>query len=124
MLKDSLFKILVSGHTENNITATLEIHKNNKIFSGHFPGQPVLPGACMLQIIKEVAENTLDKSLRLKKADSIKFLAVIDPGINNILQLTLSYRLTDHQTIYITAGLSIGTGSVICLKFKGSFIAS
>jgi 3-hydroxyacyl-[acyl-carrier-protein] dehydratase len=121
MLKDTLFKILVSGHTENSITATLEIYKNSKIFSGHFPGQPVLPGACMLQIIKEVAENTLDKSLRLKRADSIKFLAVIDPGINNILQLTLSYRLTDHQTIHITAGLA--TGTVTCFKFKGSFIA-
>lgn len=121
MLKNSLYKIILLDRQENIIKATLEINKDNEIFIGHFPGQPVLPGACMLQIVKEVLENTLNISFRLKKADYIKFLTLIDPGSNNILQLTLSYRSADNKNVYVTANLIAQKG--ICFKFRGSFIA-
>jgi 3-hydroxyacyl-[acyl-carrier-protein] dehydratase len=121
LLKDALYKIISLAHQENAIEATLEINKNNEIFIGHFPGQPVLPGACMLQIVKEVLESTLNTTFRLKKADHIKFLTLIDPGSNNILQLTLSYRLADNNNIYVTADLIASKD--ICFKFRGSFIA-
>jgi 3-hydroxyacyl-[acyl-carrier-protein] dehydratase len=121
MLKDSLYRIISLAHQENTIEATLEINKNNVIFEGHFPGQPVLPGACMLQIVKEVLGSTINTTIRLKKADQIKFLVLIDPGSNNILQLKLSYRLEDNNNISVTANLR--AQKEICFKFRGSFIA-
>ena len=121
MLKDTLFKVTSLDHQKNVITATLEIDKNNEVFAGHFPGQPVLPGACMLQIIKEVFESTLTISVRIKKADYIKFPALIDPRNNNILQLTLSYKSDDTINFYVTADLTAQQKS--CFKFKGSFVS-
>lgn len=121
MLKDALYKITSLDHQDNTIKATLEINSDNEIFIGHFPSQPVLPGACMLQIVKEVLESTLNKSFRLKKADHIKFLKLIDPGVNNILQLTLSYRSVDNNNLDVTANLIAEND--ICFKFRGAFIA-
>ena len=121
MLKDALFKITLSDHQECIIKATLELNKNNEIFIGHFPGQPIFPGACMLQIVKEVLESTFNIPFRLKKADHIKFLTLIDPGIHNILQLTLSYSSTDNNNVYVIANLIAQKD--ICFKFRGSFIA-
>jgi len=121
MLKDALFKIILLDRQDNIIKATLEINKDNEIFIGHFPGQPVLPGACMLQIVKEVLESTLNIPFRLKKADHIKFLILIDPRSNNILQLTLSYSSTDNNNVYVIANLIAQKD--ICFKFRGSFIA-
>ncbi|HEY8687714.1 MAG TPA: 3-hydroxyacyl-ACP dehydratase [Chitinophagaceae bacterium] len=121
MLKDTFYKIILFEHQENIINANLEINKDSEIFKGHFPGQPVLPGACMLQIVKEVLESTLNIPFRLKKANHIKFLRIIDPGSNNILQLMLSYKSTDNNNIDVTANLIAQKD--ICFKFRGSFIA-
>ncbi|HYM93874.1 MAG TPA: 3-hydroxyacyl-ACP dehydratase [Chitinophagaceae bacterium] len=121
MLKDTLFNIILSDHQEGIINATLELNKRNKIFKGHFPGEPVLPGACMLQMVKEVLETTLNIPLRLKKADQIKFLGLIDPGINNILKLDITYRSADDNNVSVTA--SFTAQKEICFKFRGTFIA-
>ncbi|HEY8657564.1 MAG TPA: 3-hydroxyacyl-ACP dehydratase [Hanamia sp.] len=121
MLKDKLYKITLSDHQEFTIHATLELDKNDEIFIGHFPGQPVLPGACMLQMVKEVLENTLTKSLMLTKANQIKFLRLIDPGIDNILQLTITYKPGDNNHINVTATITVLKD--ICFKFKGIFSA-
>ena len=117
MLKDALFKIIQSDHQKGIITATLEIDKNNEIFAGHFPGQPVLPGACMLQMVKEVLESTLNITIRLKKAEQIRFPALINPGIDNILQLTIRY--TAEEEIRATGSLT--ALHEICFKFKATF---
>jgi 3-hydroxyacyl-[acyl-carrier-protein] dehydratase len=118
MLKYSLYKILSKEQQEKNIHATLEINKNDAIFEGHFPGQPVLPGACMLQILKEVLESSLSVSLRMKKADQIKFPSPVDPSRNNILKLSLSYKENDDS---MDVNASFTCGENTCLKFKGSF---
>ncbi len=120
MLKDALFKITLSDHLEGVINATLELNKKNEIFTGHFPGEPVLPGACMLQMVKEVLENTLNTPLRLKKADQIKFLGIIDPGVNNILQLAITYRSSDNNNVSVTASLTAQKETYF--KFSGTFI--
>ncbi|MDB5007593.1 MAG: FabA-like domain protein [Mucilaginibacter sp.] len=119
MLKDSLYKITSQNHHDGVIDAVLEINKEDKIFTGHFPGHPVLPGACMLQIIKEVLEDTLKASFRLKKANQIKFLAISDPSVNNLLKLKLAYSITDDINLDVIANFS---QSDICCKFKGSFV--
>jgi len=120
MLKDTLYKILLSDHGDGIITATLELDIDNVIFAGHFPAQPVLPGACMLQMVKDVLESTLDKSLMLKQARQIKFLELIDPRINSILELTINYMNADDNTINVSATLNAKTA--ICFKFTGNFI--
>lgn len=121
MLKDTLFKIILSDHQEGIINATLGLNKNNEIFIGHFPSEPLLPGACMLQMVKEVLETTLNMLLRLKKADQIKFLGLIDPRISNILQVTITYRSADDNNVSVTA--SFTAQKEICFKFRGTFVA-
>ena len=79
MLKDTLYKIKTITHNDGIIEATMQINEYHEILKGHFPGQPVLPGACMLQMVKDVLENTLVKRVQLQKATNIKFLQLIDP---------------------------------------------
>jgi 3-hydroxyacyl-[acyl-carrier-protein] dehydratase len=118
MLRDSLYKIISSDHRLNEINAVLEFNAADEIFNGHFPDHPVLPGACMLQIIKEVLEETLHISVRLKKADNVKFLTLIDPQINNWLQLEINYTLEEFG-YRVTAALA--TDEVVCFKLQGLF---
>jgi 3-hydroxyacyl-[acyl-carrier-protein] dehydratase len=120
MLIGNLYKIISKNEKKGAIDVILEIDKHHSIFEGHFPGQPVLPGAVMLQMIKEVLQNSLNCAMCLKKADQIKFLGLIDPQINNVLKLSLSYNQDDNDLLMVKANIVFKNN--ISLKFKGTFI--
>lgn len=50
------------------------------IYKAHFPGMPVTPGVCMVQIAGELLEELLGKKLSLKRVVNAKFLNVVDPS--------------------------------------------
>lgn len=54
-------------------------HAEDQIFKAHFPNQPIVPGACLVQISKEMIENILKKSIRILKFNQLKFLNTINP---------------------------------------------
>jgi len=118
---DALFKICKLEHGDDAISAMLDINKDCEIFKGHFPGHPVVPGACMLQIVKEVLEESLEVSLRLKKADHLKFISMIDPGNTLTVLLDITYKIAEEGDISVIAKLM--SIEVVCFKFQGSFIA-
>lgn len=64
---------------DGKFTAHIHLNKEHDIFKGHFPGNPVTPGVCMMQIIKELAEEFTGSKLFLKTASNVKFMAIINP---------------------------------------------
>ena len=116
---ENLFIINALNRREGSVTALISINKQSHIFKGHFRGQPVVPGACMLQLIRDVLEKALEKPLQLKRAASIKFLSMIDPYVTNEVQLDILYKVGDDSSLAVAAKLA--AGDVICLKFQGCF---
>ncbi len=117
MMVDPVFKILSARHSENTIVTLLEVDGGSDIFNGHFPDQPVVPGACMLQTVKEVLADTLKIPVRLIKADNIKFLGLVQPGVDGLI-LEIAYQHTD-DIIKVNANLSVG--EQVFMKMQGSF---
>ena len=115
-----LFSIKEITHEDGVIKATLRINPDSEILTGHFPGHPVVPGASMLQIIKEILEYILKSPLRLKKADQLKFMTMIDPGVTSSVELDITYKQTEGNSIVTTAKLS--NADTVYFKFQGSFI--
>lgn len=89
MLIEGLYKIISTENAENGISAMIHLNKDHAIFRGHFPGNPVMPGVCMIQIIKELTEQTTGKNLFLSVSSNIKFMAIINPEVNPDLKLVL-----------------------------------
>ena len=104
-VNNELFKVDKLEHTDNIIKADVSINQNCSIFKGHFPGQPVVPGACMLQLVKEVLEDALGQSLQIQKAGNLKFIAMVDPVKTVSVQLEISYKFI-NGTVSITGKLS------------------
>jgi 3-hydroxyacyl-[acyl-carrier-protein] dehydratase len=116
---NDLFSIKKIAHEDGVIIAQLGINKNSDILKGHFPGHPVVPGACMLQIVKDVLEDALEFPIRLKKADHLKFMTMIDPAGTNQVQLDITYKYAESD-IHVTAKLS--NDDVVYFKLQGSFV--
>lgn len=115
---NDLFSIKSIAHEDGIILAVLRVNPKSGILKGHFPGHPVIPGACMLQMLKEVLESALKTPIILKKADSLKFMRIIDPENTETVLLDIIYK-SDNDAINVTAKLS--TDEIICFKFQGTF---
>ena len=117
------FYTIVSSFIEaDKIQAILKINPEHEIFRGHFPGQPVVPGVCMMQIVKELLETVTGKSLRLHTGLDIKFLSVIDPGKNNTIHTETNYSVLASGDVNVTAHLFYN--EITFFKFKGVFTES
>tara|TARA_R110002072_G_scaffold142804_3_gene288338 strand:+ start:46657 stop:47025 length:369 start_codon:yes stop_codon:yes gene_type:complete len=90
MLIEGLYTIVEFHYDEQKVNATIQLNKDHDIFKGHFPGNPVMPGVCMIQIIKELTEKATAKKLFLSVSSNIKFMALINPEVNAILKLSIS----------------------------------
>lgn len=105
ILLNDFFRISNTESSATEIWAELFINADHKIFEGHFPNQPVVPGVCMMQMIKEIVENVLSKQTNLAQAADMKFLAVIDPIQNNLVQATIKYTADESGVINIAASI-------------------
>lgn len=119
ILQEDFFTIsnlIISGF---DIKSELVINAEHRIFEGHFPGQPVVPGVCMMQMVKEIIEHVTNKRTVLEKAHEMKFLAIIDPRQNNIIGAKLKYTPEENGTVVVTA--TFFKDELIHFKFKGQF---
>ena len=95
MLLKDFYKINEFETADATTSVVITVNKNHKIFKGHFPNNPVMPGVCMLQIIKEITEEVTKATLFMEKCSNVKFMALINPDKNNVLKLVLDISETD-----------------------------
>lgn len=81
--------------------AFIHLNKDHDIFKGHFPGNPVTPGVCMVQILKEITSQIVDKKLVMKSSSNIKFMALINPEKTPDLKLSISIKTDVENEIQI-----------------------
>lgn len=89
LLKDFYTVEKLENVSEGKYTAVITLNNQHDIFKGHFPGNPVTPGVCMMQIIKELSQEILGSNLFMTSSSNVKFMALINPEINPKLKLEL-----------------------------------
>jgi len=119
MLQEDFFTIRSIQKDEASAKVLLELNVSHPIFAGHFPGQPVVPGACLLQMVKEIMQVILDNKLQLIKAHQLKFLSPIDPNKSTDLQAEFIHSISENQEISVSA--TFLCGGIACFKFSGYF---
>jgi 3-hydroxyacyl-[acyl-carrier-protein] dehydratase len=96
LLLNDLYMIQSMAETVDQILVDIKLREDHAIFKGHFPGQPVLPGVCMMEMITEITGEYLKKSFRISAGPMIKFLRMIDPKKNPLISLEIKYQ-SDHE---------------------------
>ncbi|WBV59028.1 3-hydroxyacyl-ACP dehydratase [Chryseobacterium camelliae] len=101
-----------------NYVAYIHLNKDHDIFKGHFPGNPVTPGVCMMQIIKELTEEFTGKKLFLKSASNVKFMAIINPFETPELTLQMDISENDEE---VKVKNTTSFGETIALKMSVNY---
>ena len=74
-LLNDMFTVTGGGHDK----IELRLNAGHPIYKAHFPGNPITPGVCIVQLIGELASERVGRSLRLGKIVNLKFVAPISP---------------------------------------------
>ncbi|MDR2145475.1 MAG: hypothetical protein LBE91_03320 [Tannerella sp.] len=105
MLKDTLFTIQQKEETGDSCIYHLSLNALHPIYAAHFPGNPVTPGACIVQIIKELTEDIYQKPLSVHTVKNTKFLNVINPLKNREITIHLSYKNSDDKSVSVSGNV-------------------
>ncbi|MEJ7587146.1 MAG: hypothetical protein WKI04_06260 [Ferruginibacter sp.] len=119
ILSGNFFYVTERSHDNGSARCMIEFNKDHKIFKGHFPGRPVVPGVCMMQLIKEILESSVAKPTRLISAGNLKFLSVIDPGQSITIRAEVKYLFNTDGNIHVTGSLT--NERVTYFKMNGVF---
>lgn len=101
------------------ISCRIEFDAAHAIFKGHFPGNPVVPGVCMMEIVKELLQTQVQEQLTLRSTGNVKFLQLITPEIKPEIKIEWS----KNESVY-SVKASISRDSVTHFKFDGVFVPS
>ncbi len=89
MLIPHFYSVKEFNFTDKQLKAIIELNPEHDVFKGHFPNNPVTPGVCMLQILKELTEQATNTNLFIKECSNVKFMALINPEVNSILAISI-----------------------------------
>jgi len=105
-LKNDFFCIKDACQTETGINYTIGLNPEHFIYQVHFPNNPVTPGVYIIQIIQELLEEVLERTLFMKKLHNGKFLNVINPLENNEVIFSISISSEGNDAHKISAVVS------------------
>lgn len=72
----------ITSHTPLHqlpIRFTVSLNTNDIIYSAHFPGHPITPGACIIQMALELTEKLVGKEMDIEEIKYVKFLNILSP---------------------------------------------
>ena len=122
MLLNNFFFIQKSENANGQLKVDIRIDKNHKIFEGHFPTIPIVPGVCMMQMMREIMDKEVSRKLIVRHGDNMKFLSVINPTEHSEIQADIKFEETSDGNININATLFSGT--ITFFKLKATLAAA
>ncbi|MDD3034197.1 MAG: beta-hydroxyacyl-ACP dehydratase [Bacteroidales bacterium] len=96
-------------------SAQVSINPEDPIFSGHFPGQPVLPGVCTLAILKDCICKATQKRLVYCEMAQCKFIGMVDPSLSCTLNIDFTLVGTVEK---LTVNATVSEGERVVMKIK------
>ena len=79
----------ISERRPGGIVAVLRVDPSEPVLHGHFPGFPIFPGVCLVEIAHQAA-LLCRPGARLTAIERVRFLAPVFPGDEVIADLTFT----------------------------------
>ncbi|MDR2041497.1 MAG: beta-hydroxyacyl-ACP dehydratase [Tannerella sp.] len=108
----------VNSQRADGDTTVFEVSLNpaSVVYGGHFPGMPVAPGVCNIQMIKECVERLTGRRLRMSYLAQCKLTTLLTPQQHPGLQVRI--RLLENSDTMVRAQTLIGQGEATYFTLK------
>ena len=117
LLENKYYKVL-RARKENDGKAVYHVAllPDCNVYQGHFPGNPVRPGVCNIQTIKECASLLVGKELRISSIKQCLLTAIATPTVCPEVDVQVEVKETDGSYTIVA---SISDEERQYMTFKG-----
>lgn len=118
---DSLYSVTQFRKTEGGFEFDISLSPEHFIYKAHFPGEPITPGVCIIQIATELFSLAMDVPMSLCSAKNVKFLKIVSPSERTDFNFSFSKIVVDGDLFNFACILSAENEiytklSLICRK--------
>lgn len=99
LIKDFYQIKQLQAEEREEYTARIALNAKHAIFKGHFPNNPVMPGVCMMQVIKELVEKVTEEKLFMQQISNVKFLSLINPEKSDELVVNFQIQKNEDERV-------------------------
>ena len=79
LFKDTLYSIESSERSADSARYRIRLNAEHAIYRAHFPGEPITPGVCILQMALELLSDAVGGNVALANAKNVKYLSILRP---------------------------------------------
>jgi 3-hydroxyacyl-[acyl-carrier-protein] dehydratase len=107
-----------------NAIFEVSLNPDSEVYRGHFPGMPVSPGVCNMQMVRECVEQLTGYALRIDYVAQCRMTVLITPLQYPVLKIHI--RLLENRAMQIKVQASIGVDdeTFFSLKFDATVLQS
>lgn len=116
-LRNYLYNVLEAKETPDGVTYSISLNRESPIYQAHFPGMPVTPGVCIIQMVEEMLADYTGKVLQIATVKNAKFLTMLEPG-EEIVKVHLSNIRIEGESIKAHSTITDCSSTIIYAKIS------
>ncbi len=113
-LKNNLYNIL-SANPESQ-SFTIGFNPDCMIYKAHFPGKPITPGVCIIQIATELLNEISPGKKVLSSVGNAKFLAIINPLESK--EVTFTFKKISEEDGFLKVSALVSDKDTVFTKLS------
>ncbi|MGN0188373.1 MAG: beta-hydroxyacyl-ACP dehydratase [Candidatus Cryptobacteroides sp.] len=117
MLLENYYNIDGVVSRDGGAVFTVSLNPDCGVYAGHFPGSPVCPGVCSMQMVKECAEKAAGREYRIKEIKQCRYVSLMSPQTHPQVTVDVALEPTGEGT-QVLLKASVLKGEELCLSLK------
>ncbi|KPJ75812.1 MAG: hypothetical protein AMJ54_13765 [Deltaproteobacteria bacterium SG8_13] len=110
---------LMPESTPGEVLARAETEPTSPWYSGHFPGEPILPGIAQIAMVGEAIGLAEDRPVRIAGLKRVRFKQVIQPGDGIDIRVRPREGDAAAYSFQVTGGGEVACSGIITLAGAG-----
>lgn len=97
MFYNDLFTIESQKIEEGHALFTIQLNPAHRIYKGHFPGDGITPGVCILQMACDLFSLIHQQNFVISNLKSVKFMQLIRPSVTPTVTYEFTYQPAEEN---------------------------
>ena len=116
LLEDKYYKVTDGKTDDPNGIFRIQLLPDSDVYRGHFPGNPVCPGVCNIEMIKECTARLTGKKLFISSIKQCRLTAIASPSVCPELDIRINAQPSDEG---FSVSAKISDAEKVYMEYKG-----
>ena len=117
-LINDFFEVVSTKQCEDSYQCQVKFYPEHRIYKAHFPGNPVTPGVCLMQMGEEMLEDKYGKQLQLIIVKTIRFNKIVGPNDTPVYTFTKEVLNQDVLSVDVAVSDEAGESVKMSLQYQ------